>query len=115
MFVCCFRLVFLAFAFTIEKTHIKTWFYILRNKKKKEKLKGKHKKKKHNLKEKKKHLPARPLEIFIFRGGSRSGYPVFMCFFVFRVVLFLFMFLSGCCLFSPSLFKLLHLQTNKYI
>ena len=51
---------------------------------------------KNNSKENIKHrnLPARPLDIFIFRGGSWAGYPVFLFVFTF--------FLEFFCLFSVS-------------
>ena len=87
-FMCLYVLLFSPSLFKLlhlqsKKTHIKT--------EKTEKLEGKHKKNRKN-----RNLPARPLEIFIFRGGSWAGYPVFLfVFYVFlRVFLFLFLFLS---------------------
>ena len=46
------------------------------------KLEGPHNKQQTNKKNiKTRNLPARPLEIFIFRGGSWAGYTVFMLLF----------------------------------
>ena len=61
------------------------------------------------------NLPARPLDKFIFRGGSWAGNHVFMCF-LFSLELFCCFSVSFCLfMFSPSLFKFLHLQSKKHI
>ena len=65
---------------------------------------------------KNRNLPARPLEIFVCRGGSWAGYPVFLfCCFMFFFELLCLFYVSLCLflMFSPSIFKLLHLQSNK--
>ena len=55
-------------------------------------------------------------ERYSFAVGSWAGYPVFMLFvYLFiEVVMFVHVF-SLLFMFSPSLFKLLHLQSNKHI
>ena len=73
LFVCfvllCFRLVCLSFCI-----YNRTNTYNNRNKQKHSKENGT------NITRKNINLPARPWEIFIFRGGSWAGYPVFLFF-----------------------------------
>ena len=98
-----------------KTTHIKT--------KQKQKHSKEHNKKTHTKNKQTKNninLPARPLEIFIFRGGSWAGNPVFLFCLCCSLSLFLLFVVSLCfslvfVMFSPSLFKLLHLQSNKHI
>ena len=100
--VCCFRLVFLSFCIYNQTNTYNN--------------KRNHNNSKENKQTKKNiNLPARPLEIFICRGGSWAGNTVFMLFCCFPLSCYV-CFVSFCCLlFSPSLFKLLHLQSKKHI
>ena len=67
-----------------------------KHKKNKKKQKQKQKNSKENTKNRKnRNLPARPLEIFIFRGGSWAGNPVFL-FFLFSFEFFCFFSVSFC-------------------
>ena len=106
----CFRLVFLSFCIYNRTNTYK-------NRNQQNNSKDNNNKQKQTQKTKR-NLPARPLEIFIFRGGSWAGNTVFLFFCFSQSFLFFFdvffFFVSLCFfLFSPSLFKLLHLQSKK--
>ena len=71
-------------------------------------------------KQKQKYIISQPEpERYLFAVGSRAGYPAFLLFmFLFVIEAFLlFCCVYFCCLFmfSPSLFKRLHLQSKKHI
>ena len=83
-----------------NKTHIQT--------DKTEQLKGKQQK----TLNKKTEISQPEPERYLFAVGSRAGYPVFLFFMLFFELSVFVMFLSVVFMFSPSLFKLLHLQSK---
>ena len=108
-FFCFFLLFFLFSPSRFKLLHLQSKKHI-KTKKQKNSKENINKKNRNN-----KNLPARPLEIFIFRGGSWAGNPVFLfCLFSFEFFCCCFCFFLFV-LFSPSLFKLLHLQSTKHI
>ena len=65
-------------------------------------------------KHKKKYQPEP--ERYLFAVESRDGYPVFLfCFVFLEAFLLLFMFMFVCYMFSPCLFKFVHLQSENHI
>ena len=102
-FFLCFRLVFLSFCIYNRNTHIKTT----------KTLKGQQT----NIKKQKKHkYPSQTLRYiylsrrFVGLKSCISVVSVVLLVFLFFVCFFLFVFM-----FSPSLFKLLHLQSKQHI
>ena len=99
-FLCC-RLVFLSFCIYNRNTHIKT-------EKQTEQLEGKHK----NIKNR--NLPARTWEILIRCRVEGWISCIYVCVWFSSSCLWLFVWFFRCVfMFSPSLFKLLHLQSKK--
>ena len=105
LFLCfvCFRLVDLSFCIYNRKTHINTYINITKTRQT-----HKHKQNKH------KYMISQPEpERYLFAVRFWAGYPGFLllcCSRSFSVVCLFLLFM-----FSPSLFKLLHLQSNKHI
>ena len=81
----CFRLLVLSFCIYNEQTRIKTETNTENNSK--ENI---------NNNRTNRHLPARPLEIFIFRGGSWAGNPVFLFVLCFSLSVYVVVYVSLC-------------------
>ena len=105
MFLLCFRLVLLSFCVYNRKNTYKNRKHRTTQRK--------------TEKHKKTEISQPEPERYLFAVGSRAGYPVFLLCFLFFFQLFNVLFNAYFCffffMFSPSLFKLLHLQSKKHI